>query len=30
MKINQPLKFVTVIKAIGNKISFLTVYSFNF
>lgn len=25
MKINQPVKFVTIIKAIGNKIGILTI-----
>ena len=30
MKINQLLKFLAVIKATGNKVSFLTIYSFNF
>lgn len=30
MKMYQLLKFLTVIKAIGNKVSFLTIFSFNF
>lgn len=30
MKINQPLKFLAVIKAVGKKVSFLTIYRPNF